>query len=177
MVVNAIRAALVCMALTACQDEPVPATGPTVPTPQQGVVAFVTVDNLNARVGQAVRLRVEVQVGTQQTWRVGSYTGRLRFDPARLAFRAENTINDGLRVANNNGAPQGEIRFAGASATGFSTLVLYDGTFEVKGPNWMAVLQLQMEELSAAQSLTNLAPHLTVNRQVFLSRQPAQPSH
>ena len=172
MMINAIRAGLVCLALTACQDEPAPATGPTPPAPQQGVQAYVTVDNLNAAVGQTVRVRVEVQVGTQQSWKVGSYTGRLHFDPARLAFRQENPINDGLRIANNNGAPQGEIRFAGASPTGFTSLVLYEGTFEVKGPNWVPALQLQMEELSAAQSLTNLQPHLTVNHQVFVNRQP-----
>ena len=64
----------------------------------------------------------------------------------------------------------GLIRFAGASATGFTTLVLYDGTFQVKGADYAAALTLQMEELSAALSLTNLAPQLRVNRQIFLSR-------
>jgi hypothetical protein len=173
MLLNTMRAGLVCLALTACQDE-APATGPAAPTPQTGVTAYVTVDNLSARVGQTVRVRVEVQVGTQQNYRVGSYTGRLRFDAARLGFRAENPINDGLRVANNNGAAAGEVRFAGASPTGFQTLVLYDATFEVRNANYAATLQLTMEELSAAQSLANLQPHLTVNRQVFLSRQPNQ---
>ena len=174
MLMNAARAALVCLALTACQDEPTATTGPAAPTPQTGVTAYVTVDNLNAGVGQTVRVRVEVQVGTQQNYKVGSYTGRLRFDPARLEFRTENRINDGLRVANNTGAGAGEVRFAGANPTGFATLVLYDGSFVVKTANYVATLQLTMEELSAAQSLTNLQPHLTVNRQVFLSRQPNQ---
>jgi len=174
MLMNLTRAALVCVALTACQDQPAATTGPTPPTPQTGVTAYVTVDNLTAAVGQTVRVRVEVQVGTQQNYKVGSYTGRLRFDPARLQFRAENAINDGLRVANNTGAGTGEVRFAGANPTGFSTLVLYDATFEVKNANYAATLQLTMEELSAAQSLANLQPHLTVNRQVFLSRQPNQ---
>lgn len=170
---NALRAALVCLALTACQDDNAPA-GPTAPTVQNGVTAYVTVDNLDARVGQTVRVRVEVQVGTAQNYKVGSFTGRLRFDPARLEFRAENRINDGLRVANNTAAATGEVRFAGANPTGFEMLVLYDGTFEVKGANYAASLQLAMEELSAARSLANLQPHLTVNRQVFLSRQPNQ---
>jgi hypothetical protein len=171
MLLNAMRATLVCLALTACQDE-APATGPTAPVPQTGVTAYVTVDNLSARVGQTVRVRVEVQVGTQQNYKVGSYTGRLRFDSGRLMFRAENPISDGLRVANNTAAAGGEVRFAGANPNGFETLVLYDATFEVKAANYAASLQLAMEELSAARSLTNLQPHLTVNRQVFLSRQP-----
>lgn len=167
---NMTRIAMLCLALTACQDEARP-TGPTPPTTQQGVTAYVTVDNLQARVGQTVRVRVEVQVGTQQNFKVGSYTGRLAFDPARITLRAENPVNDGLRVSNNNGAPQGLIRFAGANPNGFQTLVLYDGTFEVKQTSYASTLRLTMEELSAAQSLTNLQPQLRVNPQVFLNRQ------
>lgn len=166
---HVLRLTLLGLALTACQDQPRP-TAPTPPPVQTGVSAYITVDNLNARVGQMVRVRVEVQVGTQQNFKLGSYTGRLRFNPARLEFKNENTISDGLRVANPMNAARGEIRFAGASAMGFATLVLYDGTFEVKGANYTADLALQMEELSAAMSLTNLQAQLRVNPQVFLSR-------
>jgi hypothetical protein len=158
------------LALSACQDQPAQSTGPTPPPVQQGVSAFITVDNLHAAVGQTVRVRVEVQVGSEQNYKLGSFTGRLRFNTAQLQFKAENAINDGLRVSNNTTATTGLIRFAGASAAGFTTLVLYDGTFQVKGADYAADLQLQMEELSAALSLTNLAPQLRVNRQIFLSR-------
>lgn len=167
---NALRIAFVSLALMACQDQPARSTGPTPPPPEQGITAFVTVDNPNAPVGSMVRVRVEVQVGTQQNVKIGSYTGRLHFDPAKLTFRAENPIGDGLRVANANGAPQGEIRFAGAAPNGFTTMVLYDGTFEVKSANFRQGLTLSMEELSAALSLSNLSAQLTVNPQVFLSR-------
>lgn len=169
---NSLRMALFCLALAACRDEP---RDVVAPPPDQGVAAAVTVDNLHAQVGQTVRVRVEVQVPATQTFKVGSYTGRLHFDPARLAFKTENAINDGLRVANNNGATGGEIRFAGASPSGFATLVLYDGTFEVKATNYVASLQLLMEEISAAQTLTNLRPQLQVRRQVFQSRQAERP--
>ena len=107
---------------------------------------------------------------TQDSFRVGSYTGRLRFDPAQLRFRSENPISDGMRVANANGAAQGLIRFAGASPSGLTTLVLYDGSFEVRAAGFAPTLRLQMEELSAALTLMNLAPRLTVNRQVFQYR-------
>ncbi|MEK7667731.1 MAG: hypothetical protein AAB409_03705 [Gemmatimonadota bacterium] len=167
---NALRLVILGLTLTACQDQPAQSTGPTPPPVAQGVAAFISVDNLNARVGQTVRLRVEVQVGTEHSYKVGSYTGRLRFNPARLEFRTENAVNDGLRIANATGAATGEIRFAGAAATGFNSLVLYDGTFVVKNADYAADLALQMEELSAAVSLTNLAPQLRVNRQIFLSR-------
>jgi hypothetical protein len=167
---HALRLAVLGLALSACQDQPAQSTGPTPPPVQQGVAAFITVDNLNAAVGQTVRVRVEVQVGSQQNYKLGSFTGRLRFNAAKLQFKAENPINDGLRVNNTTTAPTGLIRFAGASPTGFTTLVLYDGTFQVKGADYAADLALQMEELSAALSLTNLTPQLRVNRQIFLSR-------
>jgi len=166
---HALRLVVLGLALTACQDQPAQSTGPKPPL-VQGVAAFISVDNLSARPGQTVRVRVEVQVGTQQNYKLGSFTGRLRFNPARLTFRAENAISDGLRVSNPAGAPTGEIRFAGAAPTGFTNLVLYDGTFEVKSADYASDLALQMEELSAAMSLTNLAPQLQVNRQIFLSR-------
>jgi hypothetical protein len=166
---NSIRVAGICIALVACQDEPARPTGPT-PTPvEQGVQAYITVDNLNAAVGQTVRVRVEVQVGSQQSFKVGSYTGRLRFNPAKLAFRTENPVQDGLRVSNPAAAPSGEIRFAGASAQGFNTLVLYDGSFEVRAAGYASDLSLVMEEMSAARTLTNLQPQLRVQPRVFLS--------
>ena len=155
---HALRLMFLGVALAACQDQPAQSTGPTPPPVQQGVSAFITVDNLHAAVGQTVRVRVEVQVGSQQNYKLGSFTGRLRFNTVQLEFKAENPVNDGLRVSNNTTATTGLIRFAGASASGFTTLVLYDGTFQVKGADYAADLALQMEELSAALSLTNLLP-------------------
>src|SRR5512146_1579401 len=120
---HGFRIALASVMLAACQDAPA-RTILTPPPPTQGITAYVTVDNPNAAVGSTVRVRVEVQVGTDQNVKIGSYTGRLHFDPAKLAFRTENSITDGLRVANATGAPQGEIRFAGANPSGFTTMVL-----------------------------------------------------
>lgn len=165
-----IRIALASLMLAACQDAPARTILTPPPPPTQGISAYVTVDNPDAAVGSTVRVRVEVQVGANSTVKIGSYTGRLHFDPAKLGFRSENTINDGLRVANANGAPQGEIRFAGASPTGFTTLVLYDATFQVKSADYRTGLSLTMEELSAALSLSNLSAQVSVNRQIFMSR-------
>ncbi len=167
---NLIRLATVTIALAACQDQPVRTTGPLPPAPQQGVAAYITVDQLDAPVGATVRVQVEVQVGTQQTFKLGSYTGRLEFSADQLQFQAENPISDGLRISNPANAAKGEIRFAGASAAGFKTLVLYDATFVVKAANYASGLTLLMEEMSAAASLTNLRPQLSINRQIFLSR-------
>ncbi len=166
---NAIRLAMMTLALTACQDQPARPTAPP-PPPPQGVAAYITVDNLTAQPGQTVRVRVEVRVGTQQNFKLGSYTGRLHFNPAQLQFEQENPLNDGLRVSNPANASKGEIRFAGAAAQGFSSLVLYDGSFVVKTADYASGLSLSMEELSAALSLANLKPSLSVSPQIFLSR-------
>jgi hypothetical protein len=166
-----IRLAVLTMALTACNDQPARTVGPPAPLPpQSGVAAFISVDRLDAKPGDTVRVRVEVQVGTQQTFKLGSFTGRLHFSPTALQFQTENKISDGLRISNPANAPKGEIRFAGASPTGFTTLVLYDGTFQVKSSDYATGLTLTMEEMSAAASLANLKTSLKVSPQIFLSR-------
>jgi hypothetical protein len=168
-----IRLVVLTLALTACNDQPARTVGPRVPPPPQaGVAAFISVDRLDAQPGQTVRVRVEVQLGTQQTFKLGSYTGRLHFNAASLQFQQENKPSDGLRVSNPANALKGEIRFAGADPGGFTTLVLYDGTFTVKTADYAQGLSLVMEELSAASSLANLRAALKVNPQIFLSRTP-----
>ena len=153
----------------ACADEPTK-PDPLPPPVDQGVNAYIVVDNLHAAIGQTVKVSVVVRAADANV-KVGSFTGRLHFDAAALQYKAEVPINDGLRVANPNGAGTGEIRFAGASATGFADLTLYSATFTVKQANWTGGLALQMEELSAAKSLTNLSPQLQVQRRVFAAEQ------
>jgi len=153
----------------ACADEPTK-PDPLPPPVDQGVNAYIVVDNLHAAVGQTVKVSVVVRAADANL-KVGSYTGRLHFNAAQLQYKAEVAINDGLRVANPNGAGGGEIRFAGASATGFADLTLYSATFTVKQANWTSALTLQMEELSAAKSLANLSPQLRVQRSVMAADQ------
>ncbi|HXE83578.1 MAG TPA: cohesin domain-containing protein [Gemmatimonadales bacterium] len=153
----------------ACADEPT-RPDPLPPPVDQGTSAYIVVDNLHATIGQTVKVSVVVRAADASV-KIGSYTGRLHFDAAALQYKAEVAINDGLRVANPNGAGGGEIRFAGASATGFADLTLYSATFTVKQANWTRALTLQMEELSAAKSLANLSPHLQVQRTVFAAEQ------
>lgn len=154
-----------------CQDEPLKSGLPETPAPPaQGVQAFVQVDNTSAQPGDQIQVFVRVQLGTESSAKLGSYTGRLKFDPEVLAYKGELKINDGLRVTNPNGAAQGEIRFAGASATGFADLTLYQATFEVKKASYLQALKLEMEELSAAATLTDLRRNLEVPDQVFFRR-------
>lgn len=157
------------LALAACDEDPLTSSTPGEPSPPaQGIQAFIQVDHDRAQPGDQVRVWVKVQIGGETDARLGSYTGRLRFDPAGLRFESEVAIDDGMRVTNPAGAPQGEVRFAGAAPAGFRTLTLYEGTFEVVKADYMDQLRLEMEEVSAAVTLTNLTPTLRVVPQVFL---------
>ena len=160
------------LAGAACADKPV--QGPVLPPPGPGITAYVTVDNLRALPGQTVRVSVEVRSGTASL-KVGSYTGRLKFDPAGLVFKREIVLSDGLRVANAANAGLGEIRFAGANATGFTTTTLYSAEFVVKNGDFAGKLTLQMQELSAARTLQNLTSQLRMAPQVYQAPTTVRP--
>lgn len=153
----------VVLAGAACADEPTRAAPP--PPAGREIEALVTMDNLTARPGQTVRVTVAVRVPSPDL-RVGSYTGRLRFDPRRLEYREEVALSGGLRVSNPAGAAGGEIRFAGAHAAGFDEPALYSASFTVRGAEYASAVSLVMEELSAARSLANLSPRLRIEPQV-----------
>ncbi len=155
------------LALVAC-DEPLDSQRPDVPpAPATGIQAFLQVSNDNASVGQHIQVFVTVQFGLEENAKLGSYTGALMFDPQVLAWKSDIAINDGLRVTNAENAP-GEVRFAGAAARGFEDHVLYRGEFVVKAENYLEHLRFEMEELTAAGSLTDLAPSLAMTPAVFL---------
>jgi len=155
--------------LAGCDDDPMTSRAPDEPAPpSQGIQAFVQVSNDRAQPGEQVHVWVKVQIGGQTNERLGSYTGRLRYDPSMLRFVSETAIDDGMRVTNPAGAPQGDLRFAGAAPTGFTNLTLYEAVFEVVKPDYLQDLRADMEEVSAAVSLTNLTPTLQVAPRVFL---------
>jgi hypothetical protein len=159
------------LSLAACEDDPINTGGvDTPPPPAEGIQAFLQVSHDRAEVGQQVEVFVRVQMGTKTPARLGSYTGRLKFDPEALHWIRDMEIADGLRVINPNGAGLGEIRFAGASAKGFDSLLVYHGVFEVKEPAYLTALALEMEELSAALTLQNLKAKLEQAPHVFSKR-------
>ena len=155
------------LALGAC-DEPFDSQRPDVPPPPtQGIQAFLQVDNDQATPGQQIRVFVAVQFGVEEDLKLGSYTGALYFDPEVLAWKSDIAIDDGLRVTNAASAP-GEVRFAGAAARGFEDNLLYRGEFTVNAANYMEGLRFEMEELTAAGSLADLASGLATETRVFL---------
>lgn len=169
--VPALVLAALAAAAAGCADDPLKSGLPDLPPPlTRGVQAFVQVDNNRAQPGDQVHVFVRVQMGTETSAKLGSFTGRLTFDPAILAYTGEVKINDGLRVTNPNGAGTGEIRFAGAAAAGFADLTLYEGVFEVKQAGYLDALHVAMEELSAAVTLSDLHKELQQPQQVFLRK-------
>lgn len=137
------------------------------PPPAEGIQAFLQVDNDRAAPGEEVRVYVRVQMGSKTPARLGSYTGRIRFDPEALRWIRDLELNDGLRVTNPHNAGAGEIRFAGAAAKGFDSLIVYQGVFVVEDERYLRDLKLEMEELSAALTLENLKPRLEQSPHVF----------
>src|SRR5262245_16278073 len=161
--------ALGALAIAACDDAPLKSRAPAEPPPPaQGIQEFLTVDNDQARPGDQVQVFFRVQMGTGTQSKVGSYTGRLAFDPGALAWVRDVDVNDGLRVVNPGDASKGEVRFAGASASGFSDLLLYQGVYEVKKADYLKALGFKLDEISAALTLGNLGPELKVAPQIFL---------
>ena len=157
------------LGLAGCESEPLKSRAPAEPPPPvQGVQAFLQVDNDQAKPGDHVQVFIRVQMGTGTQSKIGSYTGRVSFDPEAIGWVKDIEVNDGLRVVNPADAPKGEVRFAGASAGGFSDLLLYHGEFEVKKADYVTALHFNLDELSAALTLGNLGSQLQVAPQVFL---------
>jgi hypothetical protein len=157
------------LVLGACQDDPMTSDTPGEPAPPvEGIQAFIQVSDDRAQPGDQVRVWVKAQIGGETEARLGSYTGRLHFDAEALRFLGEAEIDDGMRVTNPAGAPEGELRFAGASPTGLTNLVLYEATFEVTKTDYLAALELLMEEVTAAISLADLTPALQIAPRIFL---------
>ena len=170
--VRLLSFAAVLLLLVGCDDDPLNSNqGPDQPPPPvEGIQAYLQVSNDHARPGDQVHVWVNVQFASGSELELGSYTGRISFDPKMLSHRESIEINDGLRVMNPGEPSGGEIRFAGASARGFEDLTIYHGIFEVKDPEYMNALELQVEELSAALTLTDLQPQLQVTPHIFLRR-------
>lgn len=168
---NVLLGALVVATATACDDDPLKTKAPGEPAPPtQGVQAYLAVDRQDAKPGDVVEIAVKLQIGTASNVKLGSYTGRLTFDPEALAYVDEIKINDGMRVANPNAAEQGTIRFAGAAAKGFADLILYRAHFEVRKADFEEALRFQIEELSSAVALGHLESQMKVAPTVFYSR-------
>ena len=112
-------------------------------------------------------LRIYVDVGSIPGTSIGSYTGRIAYDAAGLAYVGEADLGGGaLRAVN---ALPGLLRTAGASPAGFSAGRLAGYRFRVVDPHAVQSLRLTIDELhtiarSDASPGLSIDPHPTVQR-------------
>ena len=77
--------------------------------------------------------------------RIGSFTGRLRFDATQLAYDGEVPLTDGTMRASNPG--EGVIRIAGASLSGVDVAQLASFRFKVINAAGLSAVQFDIEEV------------------------------
>jgi hypothetical protein len=134
-------AAIACsLALEGCRDDR-NVVSTTAATTQRSITprVIVTPDGAGGAV-LTVALDVQGDVG-----KIGSFTGRLKFDAAALAYDSEVTLSDGTTRAANPGV--GEVRVAGASMTGIDLTQLAAFRFRVVNAAATSVPQFDVEEL------------------------------
>lgn len=85
--------------------------------------------------------------------KIGSYTGRMRFDAASLVYDGEVAITDGTVRASNPG--NGIVRVAGASLSGIDVAQLAAFRFTVANVAALSTVQFDLEEVHEL-SHTNL---------------------
>lgn len=93
--------------------------------------------------------------------KIGSFTGRLRYDQAALVYGGEVAISDGTLRASNAGV--GAVRLAGASAAGVDRASLAVFMFRVRNAAGIASLQFDLDEL---HELSRADAHANMQRSV-----------
>ena len=111
--------------------------------------------------GYVVTLAVELR---GDVGKIGSFTGRLLYDPARLAFDGEVPRTDGTLRAFNPGS--GVIRVAAASQSGLDLLHLAAFRFKAADPAALQTVRLELEEVHEVSraNLTSLVDRATTVR-------------
>ena len=114
--------------LVACADEATePAATEFGPLPERSVRVNIVA------LPQAQGITVTRLLIDSRSLELGAYQGRFGFDPESLELIDVKMPEDNFRFVNLNGAPQGEIRFAGFTVTAFESPVALEMTFRRKG--------------------------------------------
>lgn len=110
----------------------------------QSVPRFITPGTTVTTTGAAAVITLVLDVHGD-VGRIGSFTGRLRFDSRALTYEGEVELRDATLRASNAGV--GEIRVAGASAEGVDVAHLAAFRFTVKDPAALNLVQFNLEEV------------------------------
>jgi hypothetical protein len=92
------------------------------------------------KLGDTVHVRVAFHA--THSVAIGSFTGRVDFDPSALRFVRESLLDDGVSRVSNPG--DGDVRFAGMSAKGFSGPVISDFVFVATAAGTRATQSLRL---------------------------------
>ena len=135
----AAAALLLGLAAQGCRDAGtlVPATGAQAP---RSITPRVVVQPNGAAAVLTLTLELRGDVG-----KIGSFTGRLRFDPVALPYEGEVALSDGTTRASNPG--EGVVRFAGASLNGVDVTQLAAFRFKVVDEAALNTVQFDLEEV------------------------------
>jgi hypothetical protein len=153
---RAPRRAIVALAIigvaAGCRDsKSLPAA--SAPTPLQVITPRASMSGGDA--GEVVTLSLDVPA---DVGKIGSFTGRLIYDPSALAYDGEVSLGDGTSRASNPGT--GEIRVAGASMSGIDVTQLGAFRFKRIATTLGVPPRFELEEVHEL-SRANLAPRLS----------------
>lgn len=122
---------------SSCRD-----AGGVVQTGNQAVPRSITPRAAVTTSGNTAIVTLELDVHGA-VGRIGSFTGRLHFDPAGLSYEGDTPWATLLAV----NAGTGEIRVAGASPDGVDVTRLAELRFTVRNPTALQTLQFDLDEV------------------------------
>ena len=138
------------------------------PVAAQTIVAGPATTDLQGVAGDRLTMPIAVDLTGAPGIKLGSYRLSVRWKTAALKFIATGGAAFAAPVFNTDSAAQGVVKWAGANAsgaTGFFTLGSI--TFEVVSTGQADTLKLAFQEMTAAETFTNLLPQLTLTGTVF----------
>lgn len=164
----AVSLAAVLVVALACSEDhvvgPTPAGVDDVATPgaDSGVQIAVAADPFEA--GQQV-LRILV---VPSELALGSYQGRVTFDPEQFELMDARVPDGGFRVVNTEPAAEGLIRFAGFTVDGFGETEVLALRFRTTRPIEPTEVTLELEVAGTLEGEAVPRPRLSVMRGAFL---------
>lgn len=142
------RVAAIVAVFAACTEPLQERSRPLPPPPSEGLEVRLTSAVAAPQRGDTVVLTLRVRASTGKS-PLGSYLARLTYDTTRLGWIGEEAAASGDALHMVNGETAGEVRAAGAAATGFTSASLLRFRFLARTNDAFAGLALHMEDVRA----------------------------
>jgi hypothetical protein len=149
--------------LAACAELPTAPLAPAEPVrPAEGVLLYLSLSSLSARVGDRVTISVNA-LRAVDAETIGSFTLRVAYDTTALRLVASEMSKEGMVMGN---AARGVVTIAGASGDGFRTSALATLTMELVQGGALQSLALTVDEINAT-SFRDERARTTVDRRRY----------